>query len=82
MRAKVSTRGLVHEPNDVAVLEVANWSIHIGARLFPAWSDNSVVIRVFVVLACHLLPAGADKVGLSVIMQEADSPAHVFQRYL
>jgi len=81
VRVKVSTRGLVHEANGVAVLEVADWSVQIDARLLPAWGDNPVVICVFVVIACHLLLVGADRVGLNVGVQEAASPAHVFQRY-
>ena len=78
----VSSRGLVHEANDVAILEVANWSIHVDTWLLPAHSDNPAVICIFVEIACHLLLVGADRVRLWVRVQEAASPAHIFQRHL
>ena len=76
---QVARRRHVPEHDVVAVLEEANRGLRIIRCLIPTGHDDPVVVLVLVVVASHLLLLRADGVGLDVGMQEAASPAHVFE---
>ena len=63
---EIATRGLVYDPNDVAVQKVANRSIPVEGRLFPFWNDDPFVIVVLVMVTRDLLLIGSNGIRLDV----------------
>ena len=63
----------MYEANDVAVQKVANRSIPVDGRLFPAWNDGPSVIAVLVMVARDLLLIGSNGIRLDQLERELRS---------
>lgn len=80
VRVEVPCRRYVSESQDVAVAKILERVIRSVFRPVPGRKHDPMVVVILVVITGHLLLCGTKRVRLNVGVEQATTPAHVFER--